>query len=46
MTSMRAAQVTRLDGPDAVEVVELPEPAGAGVVIEVAAQASASPTSC
>ena len=37
MTSMRAAQVTRLDGPDAVEVVELPEPAGAGVVIEVAA---------
>ena len=37
MTSMRAAQITRLDGPDAVEVVELPEPAGAGVVIEVAA---------
>jgi NADPH2:quinone reductase len=34
---MRAAQVTRLDGPDAVEVVELPEPDGAGVVIEVAA---------
>src|SRR6476661_1220167 len=34
---MRAAQVTRLDGPDAVEVVELPEPTGAGVVIEVAA---------
>jgi NADPH2:quinone reductase len=37
MAGMRAAQVTRLDGPDAVEVVELPEPAGAGVVIEVAA---------
>jgi NADPH:quinone reductase len=37
MTSMRAAQVTRLDGPEAVEVVELPEPAGGGVVIEVAA---------
>src|SRR6478736_2345581 len=37
MTSMRAAQVTRLDGPDAVEVVELPEPAGTEVVIEVAA---------
>ncbi len=34
---MRAAQVTRLDGPDAVEVVDLPEPAGDGVVIEVAA---------
>jgi NADPH:quinone reductase len=34
---VRAAQVTRLDGPDAVEVVDLPEPAGDGVVIEVAA---------
>ena len=37
MASMRAAQVTRLDGPDAVEVVDLPEPSGDGVVIEVAA---------
>jgi NADPH2:quinone reductase len=37
MASMRAAQVTRLDGPDAVEVVDLPEPTGDGVVIEVVA---------
>ena len=37
MTGVRAAQVTRLDGPDAVEVVDLPEPSGDGVVIEVAA---------
>ena len=34
---MRAAQVTWLDGPAAVEVVDLPEPEGDGVVIEVAA---------
>lgn len=34
---MRAAQVSRLDGPAAVEVVDLPEPDGTGVVIEVAA---------
>ncbi len=34
---MRAAQVTRLDGPAAVGVVDLPEPAGDGVVIEVVA---------
>jgi NADPH2:quinone reductase len=34
---MRAAQVTRLDGPAAVEVVDLPEPEGRGVVVEVAA---------
>src|SRR6478609_2486384 len=34
---MRAAQVTRLDGPDAVEVVDLPEPDGDGVVVEVVA---------
>ncbi|HET7762293.1 MAG TPA: alcohol dehydrogenase catalytic domain-containing protein, partial [Phycicoccus sp.] len=33
---MRAAQVTRLDGPTAVEVADLPEPEG-DVVIEVAA---------
>jgi NADPH:quinone reductase len=38
MTGMRAAQVTRLDGPAAVEVVDLPEPDGStGVLIEVAA---------
>jgi NADPH2:quinone reductase len=34
---MRAAQVTRLDGPSAVEVVEVPEPEGDGVAVEVAA---------
>ena len=35
---MRAAQVTSLDGPAAVQVVDLPDPDGAaGVVIEVAA---------
>ncbi|HET9022898.1 MAG TPA: NADPH:quinone oxidoreductase family protein [Ornithinibacter sp.] len=34
---MRAAQVTSLDGPSAVAVVDLPEPADTGVVIEVAA---------
>ena len=37
---MRAAQVSRLDGPSSVEVVDLPEPDDAGgtrVVIEVAA---------
>ena len=34
---MRAAQVTRLEGPDAVEVTEVPEPAARGVVVDVAA---------
>ncbi len=35
---MRAAQVTRLDGPSGIEVVDLPEPEGVGrVVIDVAA---------
>ncbi len=34
---MRAAQVTRLDGPDSIEVVDLPDPDGGGVVIDVAA---------
>ena len=32
---MRAAQLTRLDGPDGVEVGEIDEPAGDGVVVEV-----------
>jgi NADPH:quinone reductase len=40
---VRAAQVTRLDGPAAVGVVDLPEPAGDGVVIEVAAAGVAFP---
>ena len=31
---MRAARLTRLDGPDAVEVVGVDEPGGAGDVIE------------
>ncbi|MGB7819361.1 MAG: NADPH:quinone oxidoreductase family protein [Ornithinibacter sp.] len=34
---MRAAQVTRLDGPDSIEVVDLPDPDGGGVVIDVVA---------
>lgn len=40
---MRAARVTRLDGPDAVEVTEVDEPAGDGVVVEVHAAGVAFP---
>jgi NADPH:quinone reductase len=40
---MRAAQLTRLDGPDAVEVSEIDEPAGDGVVVEVHAAGAAFP---
>jgi NADPH2:quinone reductase len=40
---MRAAQVTRLDGPDAVEVGEVDEPTGDGVVVEVHAAGVAFP---
>src|ERR1700691_6220043 len=40
---MRAAQLTRLDGPDAVEVSEIDEPAGDGVVVEVRAAGAAFP---
>lgn len=40
---MRAAQVTRLDGPDAVEVTEVDEPTGDGVVVEVHAAGVAFP---
>ncbi len=41
---MRAAQVTRLDGPDAVEVAEVDEPGGdGGVVVEVHAAGVAFP---
>ena len=36
VATMRAAQISTLDGPDAVTVVDLPEPTD-GVVIEVAA---------
>jgi NADPH2:quinone reductase len=41
---MRAAQITRLDGPSAVQVVEIDEPAGNdGVVIDVHAAGVAFP---
>ena len=40
---MRAAQLTRLDGPDAIEVVEVDEPSGDGVVVEVHAAGAAFP---
>ncbi|MGE2814393.1 NADPH:quinone oxidoreductase family protein [Mycobacterium heidelbergense] len=40
---MRAARVTRLDGPDAIEVSDVDEPAGDGVVVEVHAAGAAFP---
>jgi NADPH2:quinone reductase len=40
---MRAAQLTRLDGPDAVEVSEIDEPTGDGVVVDVHAAGAAFP---
>ena len=40
---MRAAQLTRLEGPDAVEVSEIDEPTGDGVVVEVHAAGAAFP---
>jgi NADPH2:quinone reductase len=40
---MRAAQVMRLDGPDAIEVGEIDEPTGDGVVVEVHAAGVAFP---
>jgi NADPH2:quinone reductase len=40
---MRAAQLTRLDGPDAVEVGDIDEPTGDGVVVEVHAAGAAFP---
>jgi NADPH2:quinone reductase len=40
---MRAARVTRLDGPDAIEVAEVEEPSGDGVVVEVHAAGAAFP---
>src|SRR6201992_2861685 len=40
---MRAAQLIRLDGPDAVEVGEIDEPTGDGVVVEVYAAGAAFP---
>jgi NADPH:quinone reductase len=40
---MRAIRVTRLDGPDAVELAEIDEPTGDGVVIDVHAAGAAFP---
>src|ERR1700742_219864 len=40
---MRAAQLTRLDGPEGVEVGEIDEPTGDGVVVEVHAAGAAFP---
>src|SRR5262249_50387266 len=41
--NMRAVQVTRLDGPEAVELTEVDEPVGDGVVVEVHAAGVAFP---
>jgi NADPH2:quinone reductase len=40
---MRAVLVTRLDGPDAIEVNDVEEPTGDGVVVEVHAAGAAFP---
>ena len=40
---MRAARVTRLDGPDEIEVSDVDEPAGDGVVVDVHAAGAAFP---
>ena len=40
---MRAAQLTRLDGPDGVEVSDIDEPTGDGVVVDVHAAGAAFP---
>ncbi|MGA7049828.1 MAG: NADPH:quinone oxidoreductase family protein [Mycobacterium sp.] len=40
---MRAIRVTRLDGPDAVELAEVDEPSGDGVVVDVYAAGAAFP---
>ncbi len=40
---MRAIRVTRLDGPDAVELAEIDEPAGDGVLVDVYAAGAAFP---
>lgn len=40
---MRAVQVTRLEGPDTIEVADVDEPAGDGVVVEVHAAGVAFP---
>ena len=40
---MRAAQLTRLEGPDGVEVGEIDEPTGDGVIVDVHAAGAAFP---
>ena len=40
---MRAIQVTRLDGPDAIELAEVDEPTGDGVLVDVYAAGAAFP---
>jgi NADPH:quinone reductase len=40
---MRAIRVTRLDGPEAVELAEIDEPTGDGVVVDVHAAGAAFP---
>ena len=40
---MRAIRVTRLDGPDSVELAEVDEPTGDGVVVDVHAAGAAFP---
>src|SRR3984957_16641576 len=40
---MRAIQVTRLDGPDAIELTEVDEPTGDGVLVDVHAAGAAFP---
>ena len=40
---MRAAQLTRLDGPDGVEIHEIDEPTGDGVIVDVHAAGAAFP---
>src|SRR6201999_116673 len=42
-STMRAARVTRLDGPEAIEVTDVDEPSGDGVVVEVHAAGAAFP---
>jgi NADPH2:quinone reductase len=40
---MRAVQVTRLDGPDGIEVTDVEEPTGDGIVVDVHAAGAAFP---
>jgi len=40
---MRAIRVTRLDGPDAVELADIDEPVGDGIVVDVHAAGAAFP---